>query len=61
MRKRKSLNVSLSNWLHEWCIQQKQGGIVISRIIEKALIKQYHLAPPDIEGIKKRIEKNAGK
>ena len=54
---KETVSISCDPWLKEWFKNQAQGGYNISRLITKAVINQYHLAPPNISEINKLIEK----
>ena len=59
-RNRKGVTITVSRWLYNWLEAQKRGGIVISRMIERAIIEQYGLSPPDIKAIEKKIREAKG-
>lgn len=54
---KKTVSISLDPWLKDWFNSQRQGGYNISRLVTKAVINQYHLAPPNVSHIKQIIEK----
>lgn len=44
--KKKSINLKIPTWLNLWLNEQKESKV---SLIEKALITQYNLTPPDIK------------
>ena len=55
---KQTVSISVDDWLYNWMRGQKQGGYNLSRLIVRAVINYYHLAPPDIEEIERKIKEN---
>lgn len=43
--KKKSISLKIPNWLNNWLDEQEESKI---SLIEKALLEQYRLSPPDL-------------
>lgn len=52
---RKNVCVTVSPWLRDWITAQKNAELVVSRIVERALVNFYNLTPPNTGKIKKEI------
>lgn len=44
--KKKSISLKIPTWLNEWLDEQEESKV---SLIEKALLSQYNLTPPDIK------------
>lgn len=44
--KKKAINLKIPTWLNEWLDDQEESKV---SLIEKALLAQYRLTPPDIQ------------
>ena len=53
---KKKVTISCDPWFKDWCKSQAQGGYNVSRILVRAAINYYHLAPPDMKTIEEKIK-----
>lgn len=56
--RRQNIRITVSPWVANWCRSQMRAGMILSRIIEKAIINYYGLEPPNIKEIKEKIERS---